>query len=142
MKEKALQTSTRSKRLHLVRTSFAPRAFHKQTHRKARLEPAISRCAEHLSALKAVPRCPVPTSALFSLLASVLTLEYHFLDRNITRNASKQHLQDVYFVFTLYYFLNVTNYKVVTGLAVTSGSKFLLVHPEAFCTSPGLVDYH
>ena len=42
------------------------------------------------------------------------------------RNALKQHLQDVYFVFTLYYFLNIANYKVVTG-RVTSGSKFLLV---------------
>ena len=42
------------------------------------------------------------------------------------RNASKQLLQDIYFVFTLYYFLNITNYKIVTG-PVTSGSKFLLV---------------
>ena len=49
-----------------------------------------------------------------------------FRDRNIARNTSKQRLQDVYFVFTLYYFLNITNYKVVTG-PVTSGSKFLLV---------------
>ena len=32
-----------------------------------------------------------------------------FRDRNIARNASKQRLQDVYFVFTLYYFLNITN---------------------------------
>ena len=30
-------------------------------------------------------------------------------DRNIARNTSKQRLQDVYFVFTLYYFLNITN---------------------------------
>jgi len=30
------------------------------------------------------------------------------------------------FGFTLYYFLNITNYKVVTG-PVTSGSKILLV---------------
>ena len=49
-----------------------------------------------------------------------------FRDWNIARNASKQRLQDVYFVFTLYYFLNITNYKVVTG-PLTSGSKFLLV---------------
>ena len=49
-----------------------------------------------------------------------------FRDRNIVRNASKQRLQDVYFVFTLYYFLNITNYKAVTG-PLTSGSKFLLI---------------
>ena len=49
-----------------------------------------------------------------------------FRDWNIGRNASKQRLQDVYFVFTLYHFLNITNFKVVTG-PVTSGSKFLLV---------------
>ena len=49
-----------------------------------------------------------------------------FRHQNVVRNASKQYLQDMYFVFTLYYFLNITNYKVVTG-PVTSGSKFLLV---------------
>jgi len=49
-----------------------------------------------------------------------------FCDRTIARNASKQRLQDVYFVFTVYYFLNITNYKVVTG-PLTSGSKILLV---------------
>ena len=49
-----------------------------------------------------------------------------FRDRNIARNASNQHLQNVRFVFTLYYFLNITNYKVVT-VPVTTGSKFLLV---------------
>ena len=61
-----------------------------------------------------------------------------FRDWNIAKNASKKRLQDVYFVFTLYYFLNITNYKVDTGL-VTSGSKFLLVQKH-YCTSPGLVD--
>ena len=70
--------------------------------------------------------CPVQTSALFSLLASVLALDYHFS----RSEHCEEHIETAFtrriFCFHLVLFLNITNYKVVTG-PVASGSKFLLV---------------
>ena len=71
-----------------------------------------------------VPSPNLSLVLVFSPQSSHWTIIFHH--RNIARNASKTRLQDVYFVFTLYYFLNITNYKVVTG-PVTRGSNFLLV---------------